>query len=156
VQDGSMGDRDSNIHEMIVTDYGFTTTKRRSELMKRIKSKDTTPEVEFRKQFWARGYRYRVNYSRLPGKPDIAFTKYSVAVFIDGEFWHGYNWNEKRERIKSNRDYWIRKIEGNMARDKKATVLLQDMGWTVVRFWEHEVKREPLDCVNRVLHLLNK
>jgi DNA mismatch endonuclease (patch repair protein) len=122
--------------------------------MKQIKSNNTRPEVEFRKQFWKKGYRYRVNDSQLPGKPDIVFPRYKVAIFIDGEFWHGYKWNEKKERIKANRDYWIPKIESNIERDRRNTELLQQMGWTVFRFWEHEIKKNPEKCINLVLDKL--
>ena len=79
--------------------YSFNTTEERSNIMKKIKSKDTEPEVRLAKELWKRGIRYRKNYSLLPGKPDIAITKYKIAVFVDGEFWHGYNWEEKKEKL---------------------------------------------------------
>ncbi len=137
--------------ETVITKHGFTTTKKRSKLMKRIKSKDTGPEVEFRRRFWRKGYRYRVNDNRLPGKPDIVFWRQKVVVFVDGEFWHGYKWHDKKPKIKSNREYWIPKIEANMERDKRNTKLLKQMGWTVFRFWEHEIKKQPEHCLFLVL-----
>lgn len=91
--------------------YDFNTTPERSKLMSKIKGKDTKPEILFRKSLWASGVRYRINVSGLPGKPDIVIEKKKIVIFIDGEFWHGYKWQEKKPKIKSNRDYWIAKIE---------------------------------------------
>jgi len=115
--------------------------------MSRIRSKDTKAEVRLRKALWARGYRYRKNVKSLPGSPDIAIKKYKVAVFIDGEFWHGYNWEEKRQTIKRNRAYWIPKIERNMERDRENTLKLQEKGWLVLRFWEQRLKKEFNVCL---------
>ena len=131
--------------------YEFDTTPERSKLMKKIKGSETKPEVLLRKALWARGLRYRKNVSKLPGKPDIVIAKYNIAIFIDGEFWHGYNWQDKKQRIKSNREYWIQKIEGNMERDIRNTKALEDMGYYVYRFWENEVKRELNNCVDEIL-----
>lgn len=115
--------------------------------MSRIRSKDTKAEVQLRKALWARGYRYRKNVKSLPGSPDIAIKKYKVAVFIDGEFWHGYNWEEKQHAIKRNRAYWIPKIERNMERDRENTRKLQEKGWLVLRFWEQRLKKEFNICL---------
>jgi DNA mismatch endonuclease (patch repair protein) len=115
--------------------------------MSRIRSKDTKTEVKLRKALWAKGYRYRKNVKSLPGSPDIAIKKYKVAVFIDGEFWHGYNWEEKRQAIKRNRAYWIPKIERNMERDRDNTQKLQEKGWLVLRFWEQRLKKEFNVCL---------
>lgn len=86
----------------------------------------------------------------MPGKPDIAITKYRIAVFVDGEFWHGYNWETKKKRIKANRDYWIKKIERNMERDQETNTKLEKSGWVVLRFWEAEVKKDLEGCVQVV------
>jgi DNA mismatch endonuclease (patch repair protein) len=115
--------------------------------MSRIRSKDTKAEVRLRKALWARGYRYRKNVKSLPGSPDIAIKKYKVAIFIDGEFWHGYNWEEKQHAIKRNRAYWIPKIERNMERDRENTRKLQEKGWLVLRFWEQRLKKEFNICL---------
>ena len=88
---------------------GFYTTKKRSKIMSKIRGKNTKPELLFRKALWKRGVRYRINSKKLPGKPDISIQKYKLAIFIDGEFWHGYNWVEKRETIKSNRGFGFQK-----------------------------------------------
>ena len=95
------------------------TPEQRRKNMQAIRSKDTSIEVALRTALWHRGIRYRKNYNQLPGKPDIAITKHKIAVFCDSDYWHGYDWENRHQKIKSNRDYWIPKIERNMARDKK-------------------------------------
>jgi DNA mismatch endonuclease (patch repair protein) len=135
-------------------DNGFYTTKARSELMAKIKGKNTKPEQKLRKALWHLGYRYRKNVSKLPGKPDIVFAKYKLIVFIDGEFWHGYKWEEKLCRIKSNRDFWIPKIERNMQRDREVNKQLEKEGWTVIRFWEIQIKKDLGFCVGLVEDLV--
>src|SRR5688572_21355404 len=95
-------------------DAGFYTTTLRSMLMSRIRGKETDPEVRLRKALWAIGIRYRKNVAKLPGKPDIVINKSKLVIFIDGEFWHGFNWSIKKKKIKANRKYWIAKIERNM------------------------------------------
>ena len=132
------------------------TPEQRSRLMSRIRSTDTRPELMLRRALWALGYRYRKDVKSLPGKPDIAVRKYKVAVFVDGEFWHGYNWAEKKLRIKRNREYWIPKIERNMQRDRQNTQALQEQGWTVFRFWEHKLKKEFHTCLEAVVEELEK
>ena len=128
----------------------------RSRLMKKIRSRDTKPELKLRKALWSRGYRYRKDVSSLPGKPDIAFKKYKIAIFIDGEFWHGYNWEEKKNKIKRNRAYWIPKIERNMQRDRQYTLQLQKMGFWVFRFWEHKIKNDFDTCLNAIVECIEK
>ena len=135
--------------------YDFDTTEERSNLMKKIRSTGTKPEVFLGRELWKRGYRYRKHYKKIPGKPDLVFVKKRVAVFIDGEFWHGFNWEEKKKKIKANRDYWIPKIEKNIKRDKENNKCLQEMGWIVIRFWEKEVKRGLDSCVNIIERVLN-
>ena len=118
--------------------------------MRKIKAKNTTPEIILRKALWNEGIRYRKENKGITGNPDIAIKKYKLAIFIDGEFWHGYKWQEKKRKIKSNREYWIKKIEKNIARDKKNNLLLKEQDWIVLRFWEHEIKKELNKCVNKV------
>ena len=130
--------------------HGFKTTKERSDLMRKIKAKNTTPEIILRKALWKEGIRYRKENKGITGSPDIAIKKYKLAIFIDGEFWHGYNWQDKKKKIKSNREYWIRKIERNIERDKKYNQLLEEQNWIVLRFWEHEIKKELKRCVDEV------
>lgn len=102
---------------------------------------NTKPELYLRKALWNSGFRYRKNVSDLPGIPDIVFSKPRIVIFCDGEFWHGNNWNIRKQRLKkgTNPDYWIAKIERNMERDKQNTQKLENTGWTVLRFWESEI-----------------
>jgi len=136
------------------SEYGFSTTKERSNLMKKIRSKNTRPEVVFRKALWANGIRYRLNVKTLSGTPDIVIRKNKIAIFIDGEFWHGYNWIEKRNRIKNNKDYWIPKIERNMERDKEVNESLTKNGYRVLRFWMSQVYDDLDGCIEVVLRNL--
>jgi len=133
---------------------GFYTTEDRSNHMSKIRGRDTKPELMFRKALFNCGVRYRINVKTLPGKPDIANISKGFVIFIDGDFWHGFNWEEKRDKIKSNRDFWIPKIERNMHRDKEVKMKLENMGFKVFRFWEHEVKKNLEGCINQVLDYL--
>jgi len=133
---------------------GFYTTKKRAAIMSKIKSQDTKPELKLRKSLWNLGYRYRKNVKKIPGKPDIVFTKYKLIIFIDGEFWHGYNWNEKKLTLKTNRNFWIPKIERNMQRDRINNELLAKDGWMVMRFWEKEVNKDFETCIKRIVNYI--
>lgn len=133
---------------------GFYTTEGRSKLMSKIKGKHTIPEVMFRKALWERGVRFRVDFKGLPGKPDIANKAKKFVVFIDGEFWHGRNWAEKKLKIKSNQGFWIPKIERNMQRDAHNNAKLSAMGFQVFRFWDSEVKKDLDGCVKQVMDYL--
>ena len=124
--------------------------KTRSYTMSRIKSKDTSIELSLRRALWGAGIRYRKNYAKLPGAPDIAITKHHIAVFCDGEFWHGKDWETKKPGIKSNRDYWHEKIERNIKRDNDADRALNGMGWTVMRFWGSEIQKDLTGCVDDI------
>jgi DNA mismatch endonuclease Vsr len=126
------------------------TPEQRKKNMRAIRSKDTTIELALRKALWQRGIRYRKNYKGLIGKPDIVITKYRIAVFCDSDFWHGYDWENRKARIKSNQDYWIPKIERNMKRDREVTATLVEQGWIVLRFWEHTIRKELEECVEDI------
>jgi len=118
--------------------------------MSLIKSKNTSIEVIFCKALWRVGFRYRKNYKKLPGKPDIALTKYKIAIFCDGDFWHGKNWDEYKERIKSNRSYWLPKIDRNIKRDFEIDRELKFMGWEVLRFWGGDIEKNLQCCIEQV------
>ncbi len=133
---------------------GFYTTLKRSLLMSRIKSKDTKPEQKLKKTLWKLGYRYRKNVKKLPGSPDIVYFNQKLAIFVDGEFWHGLDWPEKKAKIKTNSEYWIPKIERNIQRDRQNDQLLIDKGWHIMRFWENEIKKDIDGCVNKILGYL--
>lgn len=134
---------------------GFYTTKKRSKMMGKIRGKNTKPELLIRKALWKKGIRYRVDSKKLPGKPDISIIKYKLAIFIDGEFWHGYNWPERKQNLKSNRGFWIPKIERNMQRDREVNNQLEEMGFTVFRFWTNEIKNNLDQCINDILVYIN-
>ena len=118
--------------------------------MRSNKSKDTKPELLLRRELLSRGMRYRKNCKELPGKPDIAFIKAKIAVFVDGKMWHGYDWEHQKNDFKSNRDFWIPKIESNIERDKKVTQELTVHGWQVIRFWDFEIKKDIESCIDRI------
>lgn len=134
---------------------GFYTTPERSRIMGKIRGKNTKPELAFRKALYAAGYRYRVDYKKLIGRPDIVLKKYKTAIFIDGEYWHGKNWEERKPKIKTNREFWIAKIERNMQRDNEVNLELNRLGYKVFRFWESDIKKELDICLNEVLAHLN-
>ena len=125
------------------------TPEQRRKNMQHIKSKDTSIEIALRKALWKKGYRYRKNFKGLPGKPDIAITKYKIAIFCDGEFFHGKDWEVKKPKLMNskNSDYWISKIERNMDRDHENEQKLLFMGWTVIRFWGKEILKNTDDCI---------
>ena len=130
---------------------GFYANAKSSAVMSRIRAKNSKAEVMLRKALWNYGYRYRLYSDKLIGKPDIIFPKFRVVVFVDGDFWHGFDWENKKKKIKTNKAFWIPKIERNMQRDMAVTQTLLRQGWTVIRFWEHEIKKSLEGCVGEVL-----
>ena len=116
--------------------------------MQQVKNKDSKIEILLRKELWSRGLRYRKNVNRIYGKPDIVFIGKKVAVFCDSEFWHGYNWEERKKDFKSHQEFWIPKIERNMERDAEVTAKLESEGWTVIRFWGNEIKKNTAQCAD--------
>lgn len=125
------------------------------KIMSAIPSKNTEPELMLRKALWKENLRYRVNYKKLPGKPDVVFTKYHVAVFCDGDYWHGHNWairglSSLEEELAGYSEFWRNKILGNIERDAKINHSLQEMGWTVVRLWESDIRADIDNCVQRI------
>ncbi len=123
--------------------------EQRHKAMSRIKSKDTSIEIALRKALWQKGYRYRKNYKALPGKPDIVLTKYKIAVFCDGELFHGRNWEVLRPKLLqgNNPEYWISKVERNMERDSENDKKLLFLGWTVIHFWGNDILKNVNECV---------
>ena len=120
--------------------------------MQHIRSRDTKIEVLLRKALWKKGYRYRKNYKELPGKPDIVLTKYKIAIFCDGEFFHGKDWEVLKPRLEksNNSDFWISKISRNREHDDEVNKKLLFMGWTVIRFLGKDIKNNTSECVNVV------
>lgn len=118
--------------------------------MQRVKSKDSEIEKILRNALWNKGYRYRKNVKDVFGHPDIVFKSKKVAIFCDSEFWHGYDWERKKNEIKTRQDFWIPKIERNMQRDKEVNTKLSEEGWTVLRFWGTEIKKQTENCVEEI------
>lgn len=118
--------------------------------MQRVKSKDSEIEKILRNALWNKGYRYRKNVKDIFGHPDIVFKSKKVAIFCDSEFWHGYDWESKKNEIKTRQDFWIPKIERNMQRDKEVNMKLSEEGWTVLRFWGTEIKKQTENCVKEI------
>lgn len=132
----------------------LVTTPEISKRMSRVKLKRNSSEILLAKALWHKGYRYRLNYKKLPGSPDIAITKYNIAIFIDGEFWHGKDFEEKKKHLKNNKEFWIEKIEENIKRDEKNDILLRQMGWIPLHFWESEIKRNLNYYVNSIYEII--
>ena len=127
-------------------------SEQRHKNMSKIRSKDTSIEIKFRKLLWKRGYRYRKNYRCVPGRPDIALVKYKIAIFCDGEFFHGKDWEILKPRLEkgNNADYWIPKIERNIERDIEKDKELLYLGWTVIHFWGKDIMKAPEECLKVV------
>lgn len=118
--------------------------------MQQVKNKDSKIEVLLRKELWSRGIRYRKNVTQIYGKPDIAFIGKKVAVFCDSEFWHGHNWEERKNDFKSHQEFWIPKIERNMERDREVNEKLISEGWIVLRFWGKDIKKNTAQCADQI------
>ena len=124
--------------------------------MQRVKCKNTGIEILLRKELWSKGIHYRKNVSKVIGKPDIAFLGKKVAVFCDSEFWHGYDWENQKTEFKSNQSFWIPKIERNIERDKEVNEALEAEGWSVLRFWGKEIKKDAGHCADLIIAALKE
>ncbi|ADV66497.1 very short patch repair endonuclease [Deinococcus maricopensis] len=127
------------------------TSERRSYNMSKIRSKDTKPELRFRRALHARGLRYRTHVKELPGKPDVVFPRIKVVIFVDGDYWHGYELPRRRHKLDPK---WVAKITGNMARDRRHSAALRAAGWSVIRVWEHQVMKDLDRTVDRIAKLI--
>ncbi|HEW78412.1 MAG TPA: very short patch repair endonuclease [Phycisphaerales bacterium] len=121
-----------------------------SYTMSRVKSKDSKMEIMLRKELWAAGLKYRKHYKKVVGKPDIAFVGKKVAVFCDSSFWHGLDFEIQKKKLGHNREYWLNKIERNMARDKYVNEKLAEEGWLVIRCSDKEILSDVAKCVERI------
>lgn len=126
-----------------------------SKRMSYVKTKRNSAEIMIAKSLWHRGYRYRLNYKALPGSPDIALAKYRIAIFIDGEFWHGKDFEQRKTKLKNNKVYWIEKIQENIDRDLKNDKLLRQMDWYPIHFWSNDVIKYCNQCVEEVICLID-
>lgn len=123
----------------------------RSRIMSSIKSKNTKIEWKLRKYLWNDGYRYRIHYP-IVGKPDIVFPTARIAIFVDGDYWHGFDWETLRKKLKNR--FWKNKILSNIKRDKRVNNELIRDNWTVLRFWEHEINNNIDKCIARIKELI--
>ncbi len=126
------------------------TPEQRRKNMQAIRGKDTSIELKLRQELWDRGIRYRKNCKNVYGHPDLAFIGKKVAVFCDSEFWHGYDWENRKDSIQTNRDFWVCKIERNIERDKEVNETLRSEGWTVIRFWGKEIQKDVKACADKI------
>ena len=128
------------------------TKEQRHKNMSNIHGSDTKIEIALRKALWKEGYRYRKNYKKVFGKPDIVLVKYKTAIFVDGEFWHGKNFDELEKQLENTeqKDFWKEKIRRNIQRDKEVNDKLKEEGWTVIRFWGTDVKKDLQGCVDAI------
>lgn len=125
------------------------TKEQRHRNMKNIKNKDTGIEMALRKALWSKGYRYRKNDKKLPGKPDIVLSKYKIAIFCDSEFFHGKDWEVLKPQLErgKNAEFWIKKISNNQRRDEEVNKRLRYLGWTVIRFWGKDIIKKTDECI---------
>jgi DNA mismatch endonuclease (patch repair protein) len=125
--------------------------EKRSKIMSSIRGRNTKIEILLRKALWRSGIKgYKVA-MKIPGRPDIVFTKYKVVIFCDGDFWHGYKFDEWKERLSA---YWLNKIQRNIERDKINDEKLLDEGWTILHFWEWEILEDVEECKKKVFNTL--
>lgn len=129
------------------------SSEKRSKLMSRIKGKNTGPERLLSSALHKQGLRFRRHSSELPGRPDFVFPGAKVVVFVDGDFWHGWNFKQWKGKLSP---FWRDKIQGNIERDRKNRRRLKRMGWSCLCFWEHEIENELDLCVTRVRTLLEE
>ena len=127
-----------------------STPQQRSKIMRAIKSTGTKNEIRLAKALWHIWYRYRKNNKTVFGKPDLTFKKYKIAIFVDSEFFHGKDWESQKDRVKTNTEFWQKKIERNIKRDVEVNNYLTAMGWKVIRFWDSEVKKNLDSCINDI------
>ncbi|MDV3956693.1 very short patch repair endonuclease [Elizabethkingia anophelis] len=126
------------------------TPQQRSRNMRAIKSTGTKAELQLGKALWHLGYRYRKNDKTIFGKPDFSFKKYKLAIFVDSEFFHGKDWDIEKHRIKTNTEFWHKKIERNIERDREVTQYLEKSGWRVLRFWEKDIRNNTEKCITEI------
>lgn len=126
------------------------TSIQRSKIMRAIRSTNTKDEVRLAKALWHLGYRYRKNNRKVFGTPDLTFKKLKIAIFVDSEFFHGKDWENQKNRFKTNREFWQKKIERNMQRDIEVSNYLMEQGWTVIRFWSSEIKKNLEECIAKI------
>jgi DNA mismatch endonuclease Vsr len=132
------------------------TKEQRRKNMQAVKAKGSKIEVALAKELWALGYRYRKNDKSVFGKPDLTMKRYKLAIFVDSEFWHGKDWNTRKYEFKSNQDFWIRKIQRNIERDKEVNKRLLKEGWKVLRFWGKDISKNLRSCTDKIIEVIDE
>lgn len=130
------------------------TKEQRKKNMQAIKSSNTKAEILLAKALFSKGYRYRKNNKSVFGTPDLTFKKIKLAIFVDGEFWHGKDWEDRKNKIETNKEYWIKKIESNIKRDIKVNDILLNQNWTVLRFWAKDIEKKLDYCVSKIENVI--
>lgn len=131
----------------------FLTKEQRSALMSRVRTSGTSPERYVRHVVWGAGFRYRLNVRKLPGAPDLVFPLYRTAVLVQGCFWHGHSCRKGQKRPATNRDFWNKKLDGNLARDAANRAKLQELGWRVFVIWECSLHKDTESLLEHLKHL---
>ncbi len=126
------------------------TPEQRSKIMRAIRSKNTKAEIRLAKALWQLGYRYRKNNKTIFGTPDLTFKKLKIAIFVDSEFFHGKDWEIQKNRVKTNTEFWQKKIERNIQRDIEVNNYLESQNWKVLRFWSEQIEKNLEDCVTKI------
>lgn len=132
----------------------YDTDESTSKRMASVKLKKGREETALAKVLWHKGIRYWLNYKKLPGSPDIAIKRYNIAIFVDGEFWHGKDWDSRKSKLIRNKDYWVEKIEENISRDERVDMELTQLGWIPVHFWSKRVKQDANGCAEEIIELI--
>ena len=132
------------------------TKEQRRKNMQAVKSKNSQIEIALGKALWAKGHRYRKNDKSVFGKPDFTLKKYKIAIFVDGDFWHGKDWEKRKLDHKSNQEFWIKKIERNIERDKEVNNYLLTREWKVFRFWGTDIKKNLYFCIEQIENVINE
>ena len=130
------------------------TKEQRRKNMQAIRSSNTKAEILLAKALFSKGYRYRKNNKNVFGTPDLTFKKIKLAIFVDGEFWHGKDWENRKNNIEANKEYWIKKIESNIKRDIKVNDILLSQNWTVLRFWAKDIEKKLDYCVSKIENVI--
>ncbi len=128
----------------------------KSEMMSKIKNSGSLIERMLAREMWKIGLRYRKNDATIFGKPDFTFKKYKIAIFCDGDFWHGRDWETKKNEHKTNVEFWHQKIAKNIERDKIVNLELKKNGWIVIRFWGNDVIKDVNKCVQYIIEQINE
>ena len=132
------------------------TKEQRRKNMQAVKATGSKIEIALAKKLWALGHRYRKNDKSVFGKPDLTMKRYKLAIFVDSEFWHGKDWNTRKHDHKSNQDFWLKKIQRNIERDKEVNEQLLKDGWKVLRFWGEDVTKNLRNCTEKIIRAINE